>query len=310
MSVEFASGSVIGSYRVMHQIGRGGMATVYEATHTILHRRAALKVMHPELLRQPGMIKRMVNEASLFEHLRHPGLVPIYDCNFLAERRPWIAMELVLGESLASQIASHRLSAVEVSHLLASVADVLEMVHANGIVHRDLKPDNVLLTPRDRDFPLRVIDWGVARRASVGRLTLEGLTPGTPIYMSPEQATGRDLSGSCDIFALGVTAFEALTGRPPFDGRNLAEVVAMQLGAPPSLRDRCKAPEEMYRLVHEMLDLDPTFRPTALEVGRRARELVRALGGEYESYELRGDVATLSQMESGETEQVPIVANG
>src|SRR5207237_1710707 len=137
--------------------------------------------------------------------------------------RPWIAMELVEGETLAARLLRHvTLSAQEVAMMLADVGDVLASVHPHDIVHRDLKPDNLILTPHDRDFPLRVIDWGVARLGPLGRLTLDGLTPGTPIYMSPEQATGREIGASCDIYSLGVIAYEALTGHPPFDGRTLA----------------------------------------------------------------------------------------
>ncbi len=303
MVVEFGPGSLIGSYRVVREIGRGGMAMVYEATHTVLHRRVALKVMHADLQLQPGMAMRMVYEASLFEHLRHPGLVPIYDCNFIADRRPWIAMELITGESLGSQVAHQRLEPLEIAHVLASVADLLAAVHAHGIVHRDLKPDNILMTPHDRNFPLRVIDWGIARGSQQQHFTRDGLALGTPLYMSPEQATGRDLSGSCDIFALGVTAYEALSGHPPFEGRTLAEVVCMQLAPLWPLYDRCDAPDALCALVHDLLAPEPSHRPTALELRSRAQQLVRDLTMTYEAYELVGaERATIVMMENGATE--------
>jgi serine/threonine-protein kinase len=177
----------------------------------------------------------------------------------------------------------------EVATLLAEVGDVLAAVHARGIVHRDLKPDNLILTPRDRDFPLRVIDWGVARLGPMGRLTLDGLTPGTPIYMSPEQATGRNIAAPCDIYSLGVIAYEALTGYPPFDGRTLAEVVCMHLaGAAAPLADRCHAPLELCELVHRMLEKDPSLRPGAIEVRQLARAIVAELSAAYESIEVDG----------------------
>ena len=286
---------IVGSYRLGQEIGRGGMGTVYEATHTVLPRRAAIKVMHKDLRRQPGMASRMVQEASIVEEVRHPGIVRVYECNVLPDHRPWIAMELVEGETLASRLHyAQRLSAVEVATLLSEVTDVLAAVHARAVVHRDLKPDNLLLTPTDRDFPLRVIDWGVARLGAQGRLTLDGLTPGTPIYMSPEQATGKHIAAPCDIYSLGVIAYEALAGRPPFDGRTLAEVVCMHLSSEPErLHDKSTAPAELCDLIHRMLDKDPQLRPGAIEVRQRARAIAIGLSGAYEALEITGIEARL-----------------
>ncbi len=287
---ELGPDSLVGSYRLVREVGRGGMGVVFEGTHTILPRRAAIKVMHKDLRRQPGMASRMVQEASILEEVRHPGIVRVFECNTLADGRPWIAMELVEGETLASRLHyASRLAAVEVATLLAEVADVLAAVHARGVVHRDLKPDNLLLTPTDRDFPLRVIDWGVARLGPCGRLTLDGLTPGTPIYMSPEQATGKNIAAPCDIYSLGVIAYEALAGHPPFDGRTLAEVVCMHLTTEPHpLRDKTTAPAELCELIHRMLDKDAQIRPGAIEVRQLARAIAIELSSVYEELEITG----------------------
>ncbi len=268
--------SIVGTYRIVKELGRGGMGTVYEAAHTLLPRRAAIKIMHPELLRQPGMATRMVQEACILEELkRHAGIVRVFECGLLPDHRPYIVMELIEGESLASRL--HRvptLPSIEVAKILADVATVLSAVHQSGIVHRDLKPDNVLLTPRDEIYPLRIIDWGVARLGPMGRLTLDGMTPGTPIYMSPEQATGRNIGPACDIYSLGVMAYEMLTGHPPFDGRTLAEVVCMHLTSDAvPLQERTCAPIELCELVHRMLEKEPQARPSAQELRRRARAL-------------------------------------
>jgi len=281
---------MVGSYRLVREIGRGGMGVVFEAHHVVLPRRAALKVMHPELRKHPGMATRVVQEASILEHVRHPGVVRVYDCALLDDHRPWIAMELVEGQTLAARFAQEFcLHACEVATLLAEVADVLAAVHARGVIHRDLKPDNLILTPVDRDFPLRVIDWGVARLGPMGRLTLDGLTPGTPIYMSPEQATGKNIGAPCDVYALGVIAYEALTGRPPFDGRTLAEVVSMHLtGEAAPLDELTKAPPELCALVHRMLDKDPSVRPGALEIRQMARTIALEQSTAYESFEVIG----------------------
>jgi serine/threonine-protein kinase len=282
--------TVIGSYRLVRELGRGGMATVYESRHTVLPRRAAIKVMHGELRLQPGMATRIVQEAAILEDIQHPGVVRVFDCALLPDHRPWIAMELVEGETLAQRfLRTAAMPAAEVARLLAEVADVLAAVHARGIVHRDLKPDNVILVPGDRDYPLRVIDWGVARLGPIGRITLDGMTPGTPIYMAPEQATGRDIGAPCDIYSLGVLAYEALSGRPPYDGRTLAEVVSLHLcGDALPLRQCSTAPRQLCELVHAMLDREPSLRPGAIELRQQARSIARELAHDYESFELVG----------------------
>jgi serine/threonine protein kinase len=314
--------TVVGSYRLVKEIGRGGMATVYEARHAVLSRRAAVKIMHPELRRQPGMASRLAQEAGILEDIRHPGVVRVYECAVLPDHRPWIAMELVEGETLAMRIArGSPVSPIEVATLLAELSDVLAAVHAHGVVHRDLKPDNILLVPRDRDFPLRVIDWGVARLGPIGRITLDGLTPGTPIYMSPEQATGRDVAAPCDMYSLGVIAYEALSGRPPFDGRTLAEVVCMHLTSDPHPLP-AGTPRELRDLVLRLLVKEPALRPGAIEIRQQARALVHELANAYASYELvdgarprsarrrrAGDanVADPDSLELGITELVPTI---
>jgi serine/threonine protein kinase len=282
--------TLVGAYRIIREIGRGGMATVYEAQHSVLPRRAALKVMHGSLLRQPGMATRMVQEAAILEDLRHPGVVRVFDCNVLPDRRPWIAMELVQGETLADRIhANTTLPALEVANLIGDVADVLAAVHKVGVIHRDLKPDNLLITPGDHEYPLRLLDWGVARLGPAGRLTLDGLTPGTPVYMSPEQTTGRNIAAPCDIYSLGVIAYEALTGDPPFDGRTLAEVVCLHLtGVPRPLRESCNAPIALCDLVERMLGKDPAQRPTAVEARQLARAIAAEMSPAYEEIVVTG----------------------
>ncbi|HSD87965.1 MAG TPA: serine/threonine-protein kinase [Kofleriaceae bacterium] len=287
-AAELGPDAVVGSYRLVRELGRGGMGVVYEARHVVLPRRAAIKVMHAELRKQPGMATRVVQEASILEDIRHPGVVRVYECALHPDRRPYIAMELVEGETLANRLAHQGpLAPLEVTTLLAEICDVLASVHARGVVHRDLKPDNILLTPCDRDFPLRLIDWGVARLGPIGRLTLDGLTPGTPIYMSPEQAMGRNIAAPCDIYSLGVIAYELLTGHPPFDGRTLAEVVSMHLTSDPvPLQEASSTPPELASLVHRMLDKDSSVRPGAIEIRQIARGIAFDLSAAYESFEI------------------------
>jgi serine/threonine-protein kinase len=318
---ELATGTSIGPYRIMREIGAGGMGTVYECKHVVLPRRAAVKVMHDHLLRLPGMSTRMVQEATILEDLRHPGLVRVFECNLLPDRRPYIAMELVEGETLAERLRYGTLAPLELCKILADLADVLATAHTAGVIHRDLKPDNVILTPQDPIYPLRVIDWGVARLEALGRLTLEGLTPGTPIYMSPEQATGKHIAAACDIYSLGVIAYEALCGMPPFDGRTLAEVVCMHLsGDAEPLDERTSAPRELCDVIHRMLAKEPSVRPCALEIRQVMRAIARDLAAEYESFEVsvtiepgarararKAEVVDAEVLEFGVTELVPTI---
>ncbi|MBA2544400.1 MAG: serine/threonine protein kinase [Deltaproteobacteria bacterium] len=288
-AIDLGPESQIGSYRLIREIGRGGMGTVYEAQHSVLPRRAAIKIMHADLRKHPGMASRMVQEASILEDVRHPGIVRVFECNVLPDHRPWIAMELVPGESLASRLQRRKsMPADEVAALIANVADAMASVHIRGIVHRDLKPDNLLLPADEREFPVRVIDWGVARLGPHGRLTLEGLTPGTPIYMAPEQAMGKGGGPACDLYALGVIAYEALTGHPPFDGRTLAEVVAMHLASEPApLAELCDAPSQLCALIHRLLAKQPSERLDSVSVQKLARAIALDLSSNaYDALEI------------------------
>jgi eukaryotic-like serine/threonine-protein kinase len=283
-------GSTVGSYRLLKQIGSGGMGVVFEAVHTMLDRHVAIKVLHPTLLACPGMSSRMAQEAAILDDVKHPGIVRIFDCGLLEDHCPWIAMELVTGESLNARLVREQvLSPEDVCKLVMSLADVLATVHARGVVHRDLKPDNILFS--EGECPLRIIDWGVARLGSGARLTLDGLTYGTPSYMSPEQIIGRDIAAPCDIYALGVIAYEALTGHPPFEGASLVEIVSQHLhGTVAPLEDECPgAPRGLCELVHTMLRKAPHERPTAGEVRDAMRRLaveIVARNPEFELYEL------------------------
>jgi serine/threonine-protein kinase len=300
-----ACDAVIGSYRIIKEIGRGGMANVYEAQHVLLPRRAAIKVMHADLVKLPDMARRMIQEASILDDVRHAGLVRVYECNVLPDGRPWIAMELVEGETLAAALQDQGILAPrDVALLLADVADVFIAVHASGVVHRDLKPTNLILSS-DPVLPSRVIDWGIARLGPDRRITLDGMTAGTPTYMSPEQSAGEHIGAPCDIYSLGVVAYEALSGRPPFDGRTLAEVMSMHMrsiAAP--LSDRCDAPRGLCNLVHRMLDKDPAARPCASEVHQAARTIARELSTERGAAVIYVDRDLL---ERGVTEHLPIL---
>ncbi len=310
----FGPGTIVGPYRIVKQIGSGGMGAVYEAAHLVLRRRAAVKVLHAHLRGKAGLDARMIQEASILEDLCHPGITRIYDCAVLADGRPWIAMELVPGESLAVRMAREvRIPPADLCKLMASIADVLATVHVRGIVHRDLKPDNILFAEVHTGFPLRIIDWGVARLGPSARLTQDGVTCGTPIYMSPEQCAGKNIAPACDIYSLGIMAYEALCGHPPFEGDNLAEVVKLHLhGAAAPLASKCPtAPPKLCELVHQMLHKVPTMRPTASTVSLRMTELARSITDarlDFAAFELEEPASEFASFEITDGAPQPVRA--
>jgi len=272
-------GTVVGSYRLGRKIARGGMGMVYEAAHVILPRRAAVKVMHPEMVEHPIATQRMLQEACILEAFSHPGVVRIYECGMLADRRPWLAMELIGGKPLSGHLAClGPLRVEELVKLLAAIVDVLAAAHRSGIVHRDLKPENVLILGPELSN-LRLIDWGIALQPTLGpRLTLEDTTVGTPSYMAPEQVRGLRPDGLADVYALGVVAYEAATGWPPFIGGSGVEIALKHLTDRPVPLGilRPDLPEELALLIDRMLSKDPEARPTAAHVGSRLMVMTAA----------------------------------
>jgi serine/threonine protein kinase len=243
------------------------MGTVYEAVHEVLPRRAAIKVLHGYLLGKWAARERLFQEARILDALDHPGLVSIFDAGVLDDDRPWIAMEYLEGLTVAQRLELRgRLDPSEVIEILDLTAAALEAAHRAGVIHRDLKPENIMLCRPGERGTVRVIDWGIARLAAEpsGRLTRANMTPGTPLYMSPEQARGKAVDGRSDIYTLGVIACEALTGQPPFSGETPLDVVIQHLTEdPPSLRSRrAELPEALDRLVLSMLAKEPGARPS------------------------------------------------
>lgn len=271
--------SMVASYRISHSLASGGMAEVFEAEHAVLPRKVALKVMHPELLRKPDMDTRFLREACILESFTHPGGVRVFECGVLPDGRPWMAMELVRGHAMSQDMHTPMNPALVVS-ILASVMEVLAAAHAVGLIHRDLKPDNLLLAEDAEDYPVRVIDWGLARLNTFKRLTQDGTAAGTPLYMSPEQTQGKPLDGRCDVYSLGVVAYEALAGFPPFDGQNLVEIVVKQVTTEPQPLHQLRPdiPHEVSDLVTAMLTRDPAQRPTAADLIPRLNALLELMG--------------------------------
>ena len=274
------AGDLISAYRVDRLVGTGGMGAVYRAEHVLASRVVALKVLREDQIGVNRSVDRMMREASILASVAHPGLPRFFECGLLDDGRPWIAMELIDGASLQEHMQGGPLPPEEVIALLGSVAEVLAAAHGRGVAHRDLKPDNIVLTPGDAAFPVRVIDWGIAHHLTGTRFTSMNEAVGTPTYMAPEQARGGPTGGHCDVYGLGVVGYQVMTGRPPFLGQSSVEILVQHLNRPiPPLGPRCPdAPMALVELVESMLLKNYEGRPTAGEVLGELRSLERATG--------------------------------
>src|SRR5574341_767141 len=214
MSMSFTVGENVGPYRVVEQLGQGGMATVFKAYHTALERYVAIKVMHPAFKEDPNFLARFKREAQVVARLEHPNVVPIYD---YAEHNgaPYLVMKFVEGETLKARLARGPLNLAEAVKIIDAVGAGLDYAHKQGILHRDIKPSNVMLAA---DGNIYLADFGLARIAQAGESTLSSDSLlGTPQYMSPEQAKGvKELDAGTDIHSLGVVIYELVVGRLPF----------------------------------------------------------------------------------------------
>ena len=254
-----------GRYEIEGEIGRGAAGIVYRARDVELDRRVALKVLHDS---RPSMLERFHREALAAARLRHPGIVAVHDAG-MVDGTPFIAMDLVDGEPMDLSRGSLRTRVAA----LAKVADAVAHAHREGIVHRDLKPGNVLV---DRTGEPRLVDFGLARARDLASLTRSGAVIGTPIYMSPEQVCAADVGPATDVYSLGVMLYEALAGRPPFDGESIEQLFHRILthdASPPA-----GAPAELSAVCLKAIDRDARRRYA--HAGALADDLRRWLAGE------------------------------
>lgn len=234
-----------GHYRLTRLIGSGGMGAVYEARNTWTDRRVALKVLHPEHVKNREMVSRFLTEARAASAIRHPNIVDVLDMGLDAEDETfYIVQEFLEGEDLATRLEKeHTLRPRAVLDALVPVMGALVSAHRRGIIHRDVKPENVFLARGDDGgVTPKLIDFGIARMTAAEpdqRTTRAGMTIGTPQYMSPEQARGEDdLDARTDVWSLGVVFYECLSGVRPFEAANYNLVVVKILTSSPwPLRD-------------------------------------------------------------------------
>jgi serine/threonine protein kinase len=244
-----------GPYTLLRELGRGAAGVVYEAVHRDLGRRAALKVLRTGFDSEPTALERFRREARACSQIRHDHVVEIYEMGE-AEGRPYYAMELVPGIPLSDAIGAGSVPAPRALFAaVAGIADALDALHRAGVVHRDVKPSNVMVRPDGR---MVLADFGLARTAAAAGLTQTGEALGTPLYMSPEQVLGQrtEIDARTDVYGLGATLYEALTGRPPFQADDLAALLRLILTQrPTSPRVVSPAvPEEAERVVLKAME--------------------------------------------------------
>jgi len=267
----------LGGYSITGTLGAGGMGTVYKALQGTLQRPVALKVLPPELARNPEYIQRFLREARAAAGLRHENIVQVYDAGD-DQGQYFMAMEFIDGANLLQYAEkNHPVNEQVGLNLLLQAAKGLGAAHARGLVHRDIKPENLLV---GADGVLRVVDFGlVADESSTTQLTATGACLGTPMYMSPEQADGEQADARTDVYSLGVTFFRVLTGQPPFTSGTLVNLLYKhKFEAPPDPRTfRPDLSENARNLILRMMSKRRTDRPSN---GQALTELIEgALAG-------------------------------
>jgi serine/threonine-protein kinase len=259
-------GTKLGRYEIRSQLGAGGMGEVYLAQDTRLDRKVALKILPDEVAADPNRMKRFVQEAKAASGLNHPNIITIYEID-QSDSIPFIATEFIEGSTLRERMRAQPLTLGEVLNVAVQIAGALAAAHANGIVHRDIKPENIILRS---DGIAKVLDFGLAKLTGQGSQELvdseaptradlktdSAVVMGTAVYMSPEQARGHQVDARTDIFSLGIVIYELMTGRLPFEGSSIYEIMAAILSdreSPPLSRSSREVPAELERIVSKAL---------------------------------------------------------
>ena len=263
-------GTVVrGKYRILARLGEGGMAVVYKAHHELLDELRALKVIRPDLTRDSEFMSRFKNEAIMARKLNHPNAVRVDDLDIAEDGLPFIAMELVVGDTLKTLV--QRVGPLPISLVLdisLHVCEALDAAHRLGLVHRDIKPENIVLIAQREGPPLaKILDFGISRlrqeTPGAKGLTQTGMVIGTPEYMSPEQVMGKksgEIDGRSDLYSLGIVMYRMLTGELPFQAETTVEMILQHLNTPPRpphhLKPELAIPEAVSTIVMKALEKD------------------------------------------------------
>jgi serine/threonine-protein kinase len=286
-------GQTVSHYRIISQLGEGGMGVVYVAEDTLLGRRVAIKIpMHAP--QASNYHARFLREARSVSALSHPHIATLYDYGETPDARPFIVMELVNGQDLGTLMRAGTLTLTRAVEIIEDVAAALGEAHRLGIIHRDVKPSNIMLNERGE---VKVLDFGLAKlveddpdlvafnpdaQTLAGMKTHSGVIIGTPLYLSPEQATGTPVDARSDLFALGALLYECVAGRPAFNGANLIEIAAQVLHVepPPPSKFNARVPPELDRITLKALAKRPEDRY------QQAEDFIRDLSAFRNAYAL------------------------
>jgi len=263
-------GTVIGQYRVLQKLGEGGMGAVYVGEHSLIGRKAAIKVLLPTLSAHQDVVQRFFNEARAATAISDPGIVQIFDFGYHTDGSAYIVMEYLEGETLDARLRRFgRLPAYDAVRILRQVASSLASAHSRGIIHRDLKPENIFLV-KDNEVAggerAKILDFGIAKLTGDQHSKVKTNTAaimGTPWFMSPEQCRGAGtIDHRSDVYALGCVLFHLVTGSPPFDAEGAGEIIAAHLmSPPPPPSSRVPGiPEAIDRVVLRCLEKSPDAR--------------------------------------------------
>lgn len=267
-------GHSLGQYHVTAQIGKGGMATVYQATQASMKRTVAIKVLPRTLTHEEKFLERFYREVQIVASLQHPYILPVYDYGEY-DGSPYIVMAFMSGGTLADLIAQDgAMNPAEVMRMVQQMADALDYAHRKGVIHRDFKPNNVLL---DENRNTYLTDFGLAKISEASQqLTVTGIL-GTPSYMAPEQAEPNELTPAADVYALGVTTFQMLTGHIPYEAPTPLGILMAHMTQPvPNIRNmRPDLPEETQTVIDRSMSKSVEGRYPA--AGALAQALTYAL---------------------------------
>ena len=250
---------ISGRYRLIAPLGEGGMATIWRAVDEQLDREVAVKLLRDQYGKDAGFAARFKQEARAAGSLQHPNIVPVYDYGTDTDGAQFIVMQLVEGDDLAALLRERtRLETDDAVRVAIGVASALEAAHRRGLVHRDVKPGNILITD---DGDVKVTDFGIARAVAEASMTVTGTTLGSVHYFSPEQARGDEVTGSSDVYSLGIVLYEMLTGRRPFEADSAAGVALKRLNEdPPPPESFVPVPSGLSAIVMRALQREPADR--------------------------------------------------
>jgi serine/threonine protein kinase len=302
-------------YRVLVEVGRGGMSIVYKGVHEMMDRTVAIKMLQSQHVTDQLSIKRFQQEAQAASHLQHPNIITVYDCGVVATGQPYIVMDFLEGDSLTDLIkAGNHLPYQRVVPIFIMACEALEHAHQKGVIHRDLKSSNIMLVEVEgkKDF-VKVVDFGIAKLTNASGKVAQNLTQtgeifGSPIYMSPEQCLGQNLDSRSDIYSMGAMMYEALTGLPPLMGDTIYATMKMHVSQMPNpfakARPDLRIPDTIERIAFKALAKKPEQRFQTMQEFRDA--LDQSMRQQFETGGVPSLISAPPLMGYSTTSQAPL----